>query len=134
MKTVIFIVFLFVSLTNSKSTINSEWGEWKTTSCFRGLDFCVRKASYNEYAKKYEWWVKFRNRYHENVSFNCVLKESHVNTAKGTDRVTVKSGSEGGNTWFLVADGNAVNLFIGELRFGNDDWGTPHANCDSGGY
>lgn len=129
----VFIVlgFLFTSLSSFHLSNFSDYGPWTTTSCFKGLDFCVKKASYNEYARKYEWWVKFRNRYSGDVSFNCALKESYVNSAKTTDRVTVRASSEGGSIWFLVADANSVKVFIDDLRFGNDDWGTNYASCDN---
>jgi hypothetical protein len=125
------LIVLTLIISSFKAPLQSSYGPWRTTSCFRGLDYCVKRASYNEYAKKYEWRVKFRNRYNENVSFNCVLKESSVSSAKGTERVTVKANSEGGSSWFLVADANSVNVFIGELRFGQDDWGTKYAPCDN---
>lgn len=122
---------LMVTLTSfTNSTPSGDWGPWTSMSCFKGLDFSVKKASYNEYAKKYEWWVKFRNRYNTNASFNCVLKESYVSSAKGTDRVTVRANSEGGSTWFLIAEANYARVFVDKLRFGNDDWGTDYATCD----
>jgi hypothetical protein len=118
-------------LTSFKSSIFTDYGPWKTTSCFKGLDYCVKRASYNEYSKKYEWWVKFRNRYNEKVTFNCVLKESNVYSANGNNRLDVEANSEGGEMWFLVADANAVKVFIDKLRFGNEDWGTKYASCDN---
>ena len=124
------IGLLFTLLTSFKPSYLADYGSWRTTSCFKGLDYCVKRGSYNEYSKNYEWWVKFRNRYTQNVAFNCILKESRVSSAKTTDRVNVSANSEGGSSWFLVADANSVNVFIDELRFGNDDWGTKYAPCD----
>ncbi|RZL47931.1 MAG: hypothetical protein EOP00_10570 [Pedobacter sp.] len=125
------VILLFILLSTTSASAQSEYGPWRTTSCFKGLDYCVKRGPYNESARKYEWWVKFRNRYSENVAFNCVLKESYVGSAKGTDRVNVRANSEGGSSWFLLGEANSVNVFIGELRFGNDDWGTKYANCDN---
>ncbi|MGB3345627.1 MAG: hypothetical protein WBA61_17080 [Aequorivita sp.] len=124
------IGLLFIVLTSFNSSNNTDWGPWQTSSCYKGLDFCVKKNEYNQYAKKHNWSIKFRNRYNEKVSFGFVLKESNVNSAKGTHRVTVQANSEGSGTYFLVADANSVRAFIDQLRFG-DDWGTNHAPCDN---
>lgn len=123
------VSFFALSLMGFKEPAVSDYGAWKSVSCFRGLDFCVKKASYNEYAKKYEWWVKFRNRYQETVSFDFTAKESYVNTAKTTDRISVRPGGENGS-WFLLAEESSVNVFVDHLRFGQDDWGTKYAACD----
>jgi hypothetical protein len=111
-------------------TLQHEFGAWRTTSCFRGLDYCVKRTEYNEYSRKYEWHVKFKNRYVENITINCVLAASDVSAATTTDRVTVRAGEET-TLWFLVPDANSVNVFIDKARFGNDDWGTPYAKCDN---
>jgi hypothetical protein len=144
MKTLILLIFtsiisFAISTNNEKhqdtvieiSSNQSDYGPWRTTSCYRGLDYCVKRASYNESARKYEWWVKFRNRYQEDISFNYVLKESNVNGAAGTDRGTVKKGSISSGSWFLVADPNSVSVFIDKVRFGEDNWSDKYANCDN---
>ncbi|UAY52639.1 hypothetical protein [Ferruginibacter albus] len=127
LKTIITMFFIIGCIT---AKAQSEYGQWRTTSCFKGIDFCVKKASYNESARKYEWWVKFRNRYTQTISFDFTAKESYVTSANTTDRVTIKPGDEGGS-WFLVADANSVKVFVDHLRFGNDDWGTAYAPCDN---
>lgn len=127
----IIILTAVISSFTSSSQSQSGFGPWRTTTCFKGLDYSVKRASYNESAKKYEWWVRFRNRYKVNASFDCVLKESTVISAKCTDRVTVRANSEGGGIWFLVADANAVKVFVDALRFGKDDWGTRYEPCDN---
>lgn len=128
----IFSILLLISVTSSfkNLSLSGDYGNWQTTSCFKGVDFCVRKVEYNEYAKKYKWLVKFRNRYYEDVHFDCKLTESYINSAKGTDRVHIKANSEGGESWFLVNEANSVNLFVNSLRMGKDDWGTNYIPCD----
>lgn len=69
----------------------TNWGTWQQTDCLKGLDFRVRRAEYNEYAKKYKWYVEFRNRYYDNIHFNCIAvkpnRESEMrNSGKTTDR------------------------------------------------
>lgn len=125
------VAILTLMISSFKSPFQPSYGPWRTTSCFKGIDFCVKRASYNESVRKYEWWVKFRNRYQEDVAFNCALKESNIFSAKGTERITVRASSESGGTWFLIADANSVNVFIDALRFGDDVWGTPYVKCDN---
>lgn len=117
-------------LTSFISSNNADWGPWRTSSCFKGLDYSLKKNKYNEYAKKHNWTIKFRNRYNEKVSFSYVLKESNVSSAEGSHRTTVLANSEGPGTFFLLADANSVKTFIDKLRFGND-WGSDYVQCDN---
>lgn len=122
------LVFLVLSSFNTSN--NTDWGPWQTSSCYKGLDFSLKRDSYNDYAKKYKWLIKFRNRYNENVAFSFVLKENSVSSADGTHRGNVKANSEGPGTYFLLADANSVKTFIDKLRFGND-WGSDYVQCDN---
>ena len=130
--TILLLTIFILVVGNFKSYAQSSYGPWQSSSCFKGVDFCVKRVTYNESARKYEWTVKFRNRYNENVTFSCALKESSISSGKGTDQVTIKANSEGGSTWFLVADADAVTVFIDSLTFGEEDWGSnKYAPCDN---
>ena len=116
-------------LNSFKNPIQSSYGPWNKTSCYRGIDYCVKRASYNDVAKKYEWWVKFRNNYQTTVSFSFIAKESNVRSAETSSRLTVRSGEDGSN-WFLLADANSIRVFVDRLRFGDDNGGK-YAPCDN---
>jgi hypothetical protein len=130
MKTLIIIISVVMTftLTSLKPSDNSDYGAWKSTSCFSGLDFCVKKGEYNEYAKKYHWDIKFRNRYNQSISFSYTAKNSRTSSATTNERMTIQPGGEG-KAWFLVDDQSSINVFVDKLRFGKD-WGSDYAPCD----
>jgi hypothetical protein len=129
-QTALLIVLLIVTGISVafKSPWQTSYGPWRTTSCYKGIDFCVKKGAYNEYAKKYEWWVKFRNRYHSTATFSFIAKESSITTAKTNERISIPSGEEA-SSWFLLAETNSINVFVDKMRFGDDDWGSEYVPC-----
>jgi len=129
-KTATILLFVFALSSFKNFSLSGDYGNWQTSSCYKGIDFCVKKDDYNEYAKKTKWWVKFRNRYYEDVHFDCKLTESYINSAKGTDRIHLKAGSSNEETWFLLNESNSVNVFVNSLRMGQDDYGTKYVPCD----
>ena len=122
------LLISFCIFFNLQSSAQSSFGAWQSIKCYQGLDFCVKRNEYNDYAKKYNWTVKFRNRYNTPISFNYVLKESNVQNAKTTSRSTIQPSGEDG-TWFLVDDANQVNVVVDGFRFGED--AGPYAACGS---
>jgi hypothetical protein len=124
----LFLLILIFPCNNAKS--QTTYTAWENSSCFKGIDISVKRGIYDSSTKKYQWWVKFRNRYYKDVSFNCALVPRHVKSAVGTDRVTVRANSEGGNTWFFLAEADWVNVAVDKVRFGEDEWGTDYAPCD----
>lgn len=123
------LTIITLMISSFKSPMQSSYGPWKTTSCFKGLDYCVKRASYNEYNGKYEWLVKFRNRYQEKVNFSFTAKESSVSSARTSNRISIRSGGEDG-TWFYLAEANSINVFVDQMRFGEDDF-SKYASCDN---
>lgn len=128
-KAVLFI--LFCGLTLCVMAQKTPYGPWVSSECYKGLDYSVRNAGYNSSAKKYTWYVKFRNRYRYDIHFAFVLKEGTAKSANPNSRMTIPAGMEEEGTWFLVADGNNVRAFIRHVRFGNEDKGA-YAICDDG--
>lgn len=126
MKHIFYVFIACISVFGNIICFGQTYGTWKTITCYQGLDFCVKKESYNEYAKKYMWWVKFRNRYQEDISFSFVSKERSYETAKTTDRITLAPGQEK-ESWFLVAEDTEVRVFVDNVRFGVD--AGPYASC-----
>jgi hypothetical protein len=122
------IIILMITTSSFETPVQTGYGPWQTTSCYKGIDYCVKRNEYNEYSKKYHWSVKFRNRYQTKVSISFTAKESYVRSASTTDRVTIRSGAEHSN-WFLIADGNAITVFVDKLRFGEEDSGK-YEYCD----
>jgi|GEM_PF-203166 len=128
------LLLIFLSTTTLLSA-QSPWSPWQETTCYKGIDFRTKRNGYNEYAKKFNWTVQFRNRYQKNLHLNCKLFVSQGRAAgkKATDRLmNIKPGETRG-TWFLVASGDQVYVLIQNVRVGNqDDWGGPYYPSDKG--
>jgi hypothetical protein len=122
---IILIALITTTLTSFKSIPVNDFGPWKTSSCYRGIDYCVKRDSYNEYAKKYKWIIKFRNRYTKQISFNCFAVPSNVTTGNGVNGLRIDSDKEG-EDWFLVADANAIRVIIDNVRLDNE-----YLKCDN---
>ena len=113
----------------------SGWSAWSTTSCLRGLDFRIRNDSYNKYAKKYKWYIEFRNRYKENIhlSFKAVAlsERNEINrTKKTTDRIHVDGNSGTYKTYYLVSSKSSLYVYVNKVRIGTKDYGYDYYNCD----
>ena len=124
-------IFLLVlmSFTAKLTPQQNSFGPWKTSTCFKGLDFCVKKGSYHQPSGTYMWTVKFRNRYNVKIHFNCVLAASNATSANTRERDEISPNEEFENDFF-VADANNVRVFVDKMRFGNEDYGE-YANCDN---
>ena len=124
------LAFLFGTINNTSA--QSPYGQWQACHTFTGLDFRARKCEFNSDAKKWEWHVEFRNRYEKTINFSFKLDENGTTCSRLTDRTTLKAGEEGknmgdnGTTWKLLISGDRIEVFIGDVRFGNDDTG-PYA-------
>lgn len=119
---IFFLLIAFLTSATISKAQQPEYGIWKTAHCYKGLEYCVAKGDYNEFAHKYKWAVKFRNIYRQTVSFSCIGAESSAQNLHGVERMHINIGSEK-ETWFLIADDKNINLFIDNLRLGNDDTG-----------
>lgn len=140
----VLVILLSISLLTSSTIISNEqniktsqssWGNWKQTDCLLGLDFRVKRAEYNSYAKKYKWIIEFRNRYKQNIHFSCkAVKPSQRaeirRTGKTTDRKHVGANGGLGKVWFLVNAPSEIYIHVNKIRISEKDWGTDYYNCD----
>lgn len=113
-----------------------EWSNWtRLDDCFQGIDFRVQKGAYNEYAKKYNWRVQFRNRYQQKVYFSYeVVPYSERNqirqSGKTTNRTSVEANAtQSGAHWGLIAESSRLYVLVNSVRFGQDGL-QPYAKCD----
>lgn len=109
------------------SAQNYNWSSWKTTSCYQGIDFAVKRGPYNQYAQKYTWYIMFRNRYNGDVYFSFTAKEPNIRTADTNFRINLGSQEESQEYQFLINDPNDIGVFVQKVRF-NQDTGN-YANC-----
>lgn len=127
------ILILIVIFTTSQVFAQSNWGAWKTSDCYKGLDYRTKKGDYNEIAKKYKWFVEFRNRYHEplSLSTNLFATESEYITGKTVSRLTYIKNGESKTSWFLIKPTatNGIWIKYNKVRVGSNDSGD-YYGCD----
>jgi len=127
--------FMDVDKKNDKAEINlqSEWSEWNQTSCLSGLDFRVKRGDYNEYAKKYKWFVEYKNRYTETIHFGShAVPYSQKNEILSSKKVSIRKHLKPGDvtsTYFLVDENSTIYVYVGKIRMGEKDYGD-YSRCD----
>lgn len=75
MKKLLILGVLSLFLIPQHSFAQSDWSYWQQTDCLAGVDVRVKRGDYNQVAKKYKWYVEFKNRYDEKVHFNSIAVE-----------------------------------------------------------
>jgi len=100
------------------------WGPYKRTSCFRYLEYQIKK---DDYAGK--WFIRFKNNYNKSISMSI---EVTGNTGDKTDsgRFTVKSGDTRSQYYFVDGNASRIDFTINKVKFGDTSWGGPYADCD----
>jgi len=130
MKQIIFSIFIIsiYAFSNPDYTY-SDWSEWQNSSCYKGLDFRTRRFDTRQADGTYEWQVQFRDRYYQKISFDHTLSEPNVKK-ETTDRMTVSTMSESSTNYFYLYSTKTCTVWINNVRFGNDDWGSSYYKCD----
>jgi hypothetical protein len=128
LKSILPLIILLFMICSVKATAQSNYGSWETSSCYKGIDFCVKKSDYNQYTKTYTWYVKFRNNYLSKVNFSFIAKESTASAARTNSMTTIGSGKETSATSFPIADSNSIRVFIDQMTIG--EYTGKFAPCD----
>lgn len=134
MKSLITILLILGTCTVTTAQKGS-WSSWQETDCLQNLEFRVQRGDYNSYAKKYKWYVEFRNLSGLDLHFNMVMvpsdEEEAIRTSgKTTDRKHALSNSSTTASWFLVDDASRVYVHINKIRQGAEDYGSEYIECD----
>ena len=111
------------SYVNAQSWTN--WSDWKTTSCFKGVDFRVKSKKTS--TGKYEMYVEFKNRYYKDVHFNYEAKGGDYTTKN--NRVTVKAGEPRKSLTGASFTSDYFDVYLDKLRFERDGH-EDYANCE----
>lgn len=98
------------------------WGQWKTTSCYKGINYRIKRDDHYEG----KWFIEFSNRYVSEVSMDV-----EVVNAGSPVRIHIPSGDTR-KEYFYLKDkrANEINFYINKLKFDDRSWGGPYAECD----
>jgi hypothetical protein len=124
-----------VKLDVSEESIDQNgWGSWKTTDCFRGLDFRVKRKK-SSYSSKTEWLVQFRNRYNNKIYFNFEIvpysqRSAIIRSQRTTNRTDLNANTTERRTHYrYLEESNTVYVHVNKVRF-NKDGSQSYSNCD----
>jgi hypothetical protein len=121
------LLILVIGLLQSFVSMGQQnFGPWKESTCYKGLEYCTRIDGYNQYAKKDKWIIKFRNKYEKEIHFNYVLKDT-VADKKFVGRKHLKYGKEE-EGWMLITPGIKMDISFEKVCLGDDDG--KYASCD----
>lgn len=129
----VFVTTTFMSFTSISENehirveLSSEqngWGPWKTASCFRYLQYQIKK---DDYAGK--WFIRFRNDYNKSISMSIAVR-GNTGTREDSGRFTVGSGDTRSQYYFVDSNSTWIDFTIDKVKFGDTSWGGPYADCD----
>jgi hypothetical protein len=106
---------LLLGNTSFKNT-NHNWSDWKTSTCYRGIDFRVSRGDHNEEKNLWLWEYEFRNRYNENVTFEASIKPSYDLDCHTNLLIQIDANGIEGNMADWLAESNHVNICVNQLK------------------
>lgn len=141
MKKIFLLTILLFQLTFVFGQKTTKWSEWKTSNCFKGLQFSVKRES-NEPDKQtnsYWWNIRFKNNYNRKVGFSCTLTIDGEKVING--RWDLSAGSEQSYTSVPCKSGNSIhNVDFSDVCFSDGSFDCAmggkdkpcYAECDRG--
>lgn len=134
-KLLVLSVFAFL-LCSTTIIAQNSWGSWRTTDCLKGLDFRVKRGDYNKYAKKYKWFIEYKNRYRDNIHFSTIAvspdRRSEIRSSgKTTNRLHADGNGGTVQTYFLIDASSSIYVHINRIRINEKDYGVDYYDCDN---
>ena len=114
-------LFLISAKQNIKTLVPCDWGAWRTTSCYNGIDFRVRKEATTNI-----WWVQLRNRYNKKIGIDVGAAVPGGN-CKTSDRLTINIGATS-ETWYSFENVSSIEVCVSNLKW-DDEWSNPSVPC-----
>lgn len=123
-------IFLGILLLGFILPLQSQsWSSWKTSSCFKGLDYRTKKTDYYESSGKHRWRVQFKSRYKEKIHFSYDIYSSSSDQSNGSfGRTSINPGGTDSDSRNLK-NGDSIYVSVSRVRFGKD-YGSDYAECD----
>lgn len=114
MKIYFAIVVFIISLSMNAQ---KKWTSWRYVHCGNGLMMKYGKGEYNEYAKKWKYFIRYKNPTSKTISFSYgggdFINKGKIKT---TQRMTLSPGEEKGS-WFLIKSGSSVWFPVDRKKF-----------------
>ncbi len=110
--------------TLSVPTLENEFSYFRTSGCFQGLEYRIKRGAFNKEIMQYVYTIEFQNNYDEAIWFSYSIgREGSQPQQKGDfikSRVTVKSHARNISTFTLTGIESALEMHIHLARVDYD--------------
>ena len=122
-----FVLFVFM-LSATICLGQDGWSEWKTSNCYQGIDFRVKKGEYVESAKAFKWIMQIKNKYEESISVSF-----NLSSAEKEGPFRQQNAISGGITEssFLIEGVENTSEVFGEIKGLKFENSNEFYNCDT---
>ena len=107
----------------------SDWGNWNSSTCYKGLSYRVKCLGYVKSINSYEYDLETRNDYPKLVHYDMRTNAGGKTTTNG--RATTQSGQiESWSSWYANQYTKNYSVEISNVCFLNDNsWASCSNNC-----
>ncbi len=125
-----------VAFTSKDVKVQSDWSEWQKTKCSKGLDYRVKKGSYDMSRRARKWRVQFKSRYsltmHYNYKAVSIKRIKDVRRIRSNNpRLHLEANKESKELVLYVKANKEIYMHVDKVRFGNVDKGKNFYPCDA---
>jgi len=96
----------------------TQWSNWSTTECHRGIAWRLRQNYYSGDNNGYTWEYEVKNNYGRQVAFSYEFSESETSTGNNRMRKTLSPNQVYRNT--ALPNSSRMNYFVFSVCFSND--------------
>ncbi|WKD86593.1 hypothetical protein KCTC32516_01969 [Polaribacter huanghezhanensis] len=132
------IMFVMIGATafTTTSESQSEWTQWQSTKCLKGINYRVKMDKYDMSRRARKWEIQFKNRYNATIYFNykaiSTAQIKKIRSARESrNRITLEGdGAETKALSTYVKANKELFVNITKIRFGKEDVGKNYYKCD----
>lgn len=123
-----------MAFTTKNVEVQTEWSEWTKTACAKGLDYRVKKGSYDMSRRARKWQIQFKSRYGSKMHFSfklmSVLRKSDARRMRAfKTRMHLEPNASSKELQSFVKANKEIYVHIDKIRFGKEDKGKNFYPC-----
>lgn len=121
MKKAIFFLMAIISIAvvSFKNAQQENWSRWNSSANYPGIEYRTRKNSYNDYAKKWQWDIQFRNSYSRTATFSYGYSSTIANCKTDHTEYKLPAGKSSDITSFLSYESSTIWICIDNVNTGD---------------
>jgi hypothetical protein len=124
-----------MAFTSKNVEVKGDWSEWQITECAKGLDYRVKKGSYDMTRRARKWHVQFKSRYSLTIHYNykavSIKRKKDVRKIRTNNpRLHLEANKESREFLMYVKANKEIYMHIDKIRFGKMDKGKNFYPCN----